>query len=172
MTTTLANPDNATYYQDTAFEEIPHIRHGMRIDKDHPAYWDLLVNPPINNVALAELGQGWHGLLIEFNEDDIAEYRENDVITDPQVTGAVVWKIDDELAAVHLLTADEHRQILQDTLSTILDRVIEHYDVEERLNATAPDDPLRDLIDLARRRRPQRVHGSRRTWCLGDPSES
>ena len=29
MTTTLANPDNAThYYQDTAFETIPHIQLG------------------------------------------------------------------------------------------------------------------------------------------------
>ena len=84
MTTTLANPDNATYYQDTAFEAIPHIRLGTRIDEEHPAYFDLVVNPPINNVALAELSQGWRGLLIEFDEDDIAEYRENDVITDPQ----------------------------------------------------------------------------------------
>ena len=155
MTTTLANPDNATYYQDTAFEAIPHIRLGTRIDEEHPAYFDLVVNPPINNVALAELGQGWRGLLIEFDEDDIAEYRDNDVISDPQVTGAVVWECPDDLRAVHLLTAHEHRRILRDTLSTVLDRVIEHYDADGRLAGTAPDDPLRDLIDLARRRRPQ-----------------
>ena len=155
MTTTFTTPDNETYYQDTAFEAIPHIRLGTRIDEEHPAYFDLVVNPPINNVALAELGQGWRGLLIEFDEDDIAEYRDNDVISDPQVTGAVVWECPDDLRAVHLLTAHEHRRILRDTLSTVLDRVIEHYDADGRLAGTAPDDPLRDLIDLARRRRPQ-----------------
>ena len=54
---------------------------------------------------------------------------------------------------VHLLTAEEHRQILENSLSPLLDRVVEYYDDDERLAATATDDPLRDLVHLYRKRR-------------------
>ena len=92
--------------------------------------------------------------MIEFDEIDIGEYRDNDVLTDPQFIGAVVWKCrDDDRQAVHLLTEHEHRHILGNTLSALLHRVIEHYD-EKQLTTTAPDDPLRDLIELHHRRYP------------------
>ena len=98
-------PNNATLYQDTPFENIPHIRLGVPIGPDHALYYDLVVNPPLDNVQVSELGQGWHGTLIRFSEEDWEEYESCNVFHDRRFAGGVVWQLsgNDDMA-VHLLT--------------------------------------------------------------------
>jgi len=148
--------------------EAARSRQGRRLARptqvDHPSTARRRTHPRAGAPAtcgeetvVAELDQEWRGLLVEFDEDDIAEYRDNGIITDPQFTGAVVSECPDDLRSVDLLTAHEHQPAAptRHAKSAVLDRVIEHYDADDRLTATAHDDSLRDLIDVARRRRPQ-----------------